>query len=934
MRSRKVGTSAGPSHNEFVTPFIASSASVLFLLFLCLRFFTLRLKRTTPSSDPPHHYSFHSLRRATNSFSTRIGHGGFGPVFSALLPPSSTPVAVKFMDSTSLQGQREFHNELFFAPMLRSSYVVPPIGFCSEPQRRRFLLVYHLMDNGNLHDALLRRNSPHFINWNKRFHLIFDIAKGIQYLHSFDTPIIHGDIKPSNILLDRCFSAKIADFGLAQFKTDQLLISAVESENKINQELDSEVEDTECVTVLAEMSSLKKNHKGNEVRVSCSGPVVKDYVMDWIGKEVEKEIGKVELVIGADSNSGSSIGKTGKNKSKKKLEWWESMDEQKEVLNKVKRKPVREWWKEEYSQDLAKEKKKNKKKQQQYRNGGNSDDDLWVRDDALYSDLYVNKSKTKHSRRNSGSSVDSWFRGISGELRRAGRNSYESAASGEIPKSGVSTTPSMRGTMFYVAPEYGYNGDVLSEKCDVYSFGVLLLVIISGRRPLQVMTSSPISEFQRANLVSWARLCARKGKLIELVDQSIQSLDKEQALLCIKLALLCLQKSPVRRPSMNEVVGMLSGELEPPQLPVEHSSSPSHFPFKSKKEESRNVNNNNSSRDYPWEIYTLKELLRATNNFHQDNKIGEGGFGSVYWGRSSKGIEIAVKRLKAMTAKAEMEFAVEVEVLGRVRHKNLLGLRGFYAGGEERLIVYDYMPNHSLLTHLHAHLASHCFLDWPTRMRIAIGSAEGLAYLHHEANPHIIHRDIKASNVLLDNEFEAKVADFGFAKLIPEGVTHVTTRVKGTLGYLAPEYAMWGKVSESCDVYSFGILLIEIISAKKPIEKLPGGVKRDIVQWVTPYIQKGVFNHIADAKLKGKFDIEQLKSVITIAMRCTDISPDKRPSMEEVVEWLKGNVGKRRKEILTLSYKNGEDNDENYEEIETKHSNLKVVSENDRHVIR
>ncbi|CAL0300733.1 unnamed protein product [Lupinus luteus] len=358
--------------------------------------------------------------------------------------------------------------------------------------------------------------------------------------------------------------------------------------------------------------------------------------------------------------------------------------------------------------------------------------------------------------------------------------------------------------------------------------------------------------------------------------------------------------------------------------------------FASEEEQTKtgNVNNNNSSMDYPWEIYTLKELLRATNNFHQDNKIGEGGFGSVYWGRSSKGIEIAVKRLKAMTAKAEMEFAVEVEVLGRVRHKNLLGLRGFYAGGEERLIVYDYMPNHSLLTHLHGHLASDCFLDWPRRMRIAIGSAEGLAYLHHEANPHIIHRDIKASNVLLDNEFEAKVADFGFAKLIPEGVTHLTTRVKGTLGYLAPEYAMWGKVSESCDVYSFGILLIEIISAKKAIEKLAGGVKRDIVQWVTPYVQKGVFNHIADAKLKGKFDIEQLKSVMTIAMRCTDISPDKRPSMEEVVEWLKGNVGKRRKEIPNLRYKNGEDNDEKYEEIETKQSNLKVVSENDRHVIR
>ncbi|OMO85953.1 hypothetical protein CCACVL1_09912 [Corchorus capsularis] len=281
-------------------------------------------------------------------------------------------------------------------------------------------------------------------------------------------------------------------------------------------------------------------------------------------------------------------------------------------------------------------------------------------------------------------------------------------------------------------------------------------------------------------------------------------------------------------------------------------------------------------------------------------------------------VQIAVKRLKAMSAKAEMEFAVEVEILGRVRHKNLLGLRGFYAGGNERLIVYDYMPNHSLITHLHGQLAIDCLLDWPRRMTIAIGAAEGLAYLHHEANPHIIHRDIKASNVLLDTNFEAKVADFGFAKLKPEGVTHLTTRVKGTLGYLAPEYAMWGKVSESCDVYSFGILLLEIVSAKKPIEKLPGGVKRDIVQWVTPYVQKGAFDHIADPRLKGKFDRSQLKSTVMIAMKCTDNNPDNRPSMLEVVDWLKGGMRRRKKEVPNIEDKlEVEDHQENGENDET-----------------
>ncbi|XP_057514280.1 PTI1-like tyrosine-protein kinase At3g15890 [Actinidia eriantha] len=241
-----------------------------------------------------------------------------------------------------------------------------------------------------------------------------------------------------------------------------------------------------------------------------------------------------------------------------------------------------------------------------------------------------------------------------------------------------------------------------------------------------------------------------------------------------------------------------------------------------------------------------------------------------------------------MNSKAEMEFAVEVEVLGRVRHKNLLGLRGYCAAAEQRLIVYDYMPNLSLLSHLHGQFAGEVQLDWKRRMKIALGSAEGLLYLHHEVTPHIIHRDIKASNVLLDSNFEPLVADFGFAKLIPEGVSHMTTRVKGTLGYLAPEYAMWGKVSESCDVYSFGILLLELLTGRKPIEKLPGGIKRTITEWAEPMILKGRFKDLADPKLGGNFDESQLKMGVNVAALCVQNEPEKRPTMREVVGILKG----------------------------------------------
>jgi serine/threonine protein kinase len=294
-----------------------------------------------------------------------------------------------------------------------------------------------------------------------------------------------------------------------------------------------------------------------------------------------------------------------------------------------------------------------------------------------------------------------------------------------------------------------------------------------------------------------------------------------------------------------------------------------------------------------WRIFSYKELHAATNGFSEENKLGEGGFGSVYWGKTPDGLQIAVKRLKAVNnSKAEMEFAVEVEVLARVRHRNLLGLRGYCAGpaADHRMIVYDYMPNLSLLSHLHGQFAAEARLDWPRRVAVAVGSAEGLVHLHHEAAPHIIHRDIKASNVLLDSDFAPLVADFGFAKLVPEGVSHMTTRVKGTLGYLAPEYAMWGKVSGACDVYSFGILLLELISGRKPIERLPSGAKRTITEWAEPLIARGRLGDLVDPRLRGAFDADQLARLVECAALCVQGEPERRPDMRTVVRILRGDA--------------------------------------------
>lgn len=644
------------------------------MFLFCFRRITR--KRTVPAdSKPPYEFSYSVLRRATGSFAAthRLGQGGFGSVFRGTLPPSSPAnnknVAVKLMDSGSLQGEREFQNEVLFASKLDCPYVVSVLGFSSDRKRRRMLLVYELMSNGNLQDALLHRKCPELMQWKQRFLIAVDIAKGIEYLHSLDPPVIHGDIKPSNILLDQFFSAKIADFGLARLKSEDQTLSEIvvaesdglklESNGVVGTEdYGSVVEEAESVAttgleefnlggvdqspeslvrvpgsataspetlevitaspdaigapVSPEMMEKASPLEGTFEKGSVEGEKevvngakmsgeatkrtsgkdwwwkqdnggaesgkVKDYVMEWIGTEIKKE--RPNSDWSATSSSGRSSGKLDRKKSKKRLEWWISMDEEKEKKakswKKEKRKPVREWWREEYCEELARKKKKKKKKKQ----GGvysdeNGGEQWWAGDE----DLNSEKKKKKRSR--SVGSMDWWLDGLSGELWRGRGNSHD-WMSGEIPKSGnMSSTPSMRGTVCYVAPEYGGGGD-LSEKSDVYSFGVLLLVLIAGRRPLEVTGSA--SEIQRANLISWARHLARGRKLVDLVDKNVECLDREQALLCIRVALLCLQKSPSCRPSMKEVVGMMTGELDPPQLPAEFSPSPpSNFPFKSRK---------------------------------------------------------------------------------------------------------------------------------------------------------------------------------------------------------------------------------------------------------------------------------------------------------------------------------------------------------------
>eukprot|EP01018_Ginkgo_biloba_P025010 Gb_27827 [translate_table: standard] len=280
--------------------------------------------------------------------------------------------------------------------------------------------------------------------------------------------------------------------------------------------------------------------------------------------------------------------------------------------------------------------------------------------------------------------------------------------------------------------------------------------------------------------------------------------------------------------------------------------------------------------------FSYNELKEATNNFSNDNEIGSGGYGKVYKGLLAAGGEmVAIKRAKEESLQGAAEFKNEIELLSRVHHKNLVGLIGFCFEEGEQMLVYEYMPNGTLRDNLHR-----IHLDWGRRIRIALGVARGLSYLHNHANPPIIHRDVKSSNILLDESLTAKVADLGLSKLVAGGKSYVSTQVKGTLGYVDPEYYMTQQLSQKSDVYSFGVVLMETITARQPIE---GG--RYIVREVRSSLErggvKGIERELLDPFLRDSSSaLTGFQKFVSLAVRCAEESGASRPDMSEVVKEL------------------------------------------------
>uniref|UniRef100_A0A0A9F6N2 non-specific serine/threonine protein kinase n=1 Tax=Arundo donax TaxID=35708 RepID=A0A0A9F6N2_ARUDO len=282
--------------------------------------------------------------------------------------------------------------------------------------------------------------------------------------------------------------------------------------------------------------------------------------------------------------------------------------------------------------------------------------------------------------------------------------------------------------------------------------------------------------------------------------------------------------------------------------------------------------------------FTFKDLFVATRSFNEANFIGEGGFGKVYKGKIN-GQEVAVKQLARDGVQGSHEFLVEVLMLTVLNHPNLVSLVGFCAQGDERLLVYEYMPFGSLEGRLFDVPVGKQPLDWNTRVRIAVGVAEGLSYLHNVADPPIIYRDMKAANILLSEDFSPKLSDFGLAKVGPVGDrTHVSTRVMGTYGYCAPDYIVSGKLTMKSDIYSFGVLLLELITGRRIYDASRPKPEQNLLTWSRPFLHdKRKFHLLADPALRGCYPPSSLKHLVVISIMCLQDQPHVRPIIADVV---------------------------------------------------
>ncbi|XP_064981166.1 L-type lectin-domain containing receptor kinase SIT2-like isoform X2 [Musa acuminata AAA Group] len=844
----------------------------------------------------PHRFSYRDLFIATKGFKDKemLGIGGFGKVYKGVLQTSKSEIAVKRVSHESQQGMREFIAEIVSIGRLRHRNLVRLLGYCRR--KGELLLVYDYMPNGSLDRFLYDQEKP-TLDWATRFRIIKGVASGLLYLHEdWEQVVIHRDIKASNVLLDNELNGRLGDFGLARLYdhgTDPHTTHIVGTMGYLSPELVRTGKATTVTDVFAFGVFL--------LEVACGRRPVDSVaygeeliLLDWVvenwrkgsilatrdrrlGNEYVME--EVELVLKLGLLCSHPL-PTGRPSMRQVVEYLEGEAALPELSPTYLGFSVLALLHNEGFDDYI----------MSYPSGNgmaffvSPTEDFSAALGSQFLGLFNQSSDGNSNNHVLAIEIDTNYNpdvldiddnhvgiDINGVISNASHAAgYYANDNGSFTYLSLRSEKAMQVWIDYDGHEMLLNvtmapirmakphKPLLSATIDLSS------VLLSD--PMYVGFSSSTGSFKTSHYVlGWS---FRMNGIAEPLDYSL-------------LPSLPRAKSNGKSKVLDIVLPLASAGLAVIIAGIIVFMVRWRIKYAEVLED--------------WELeygprrFSYRDLFIATKGFKDKELLGIGGFGKVYKGvlKTSKS-EIAVKRVSHESRQGMREFIAEIVSIGRLRHRNLVQLLGYCRRKGELLLVYDYMPNGSLDKFLYGQ--DKPTLDWATRFRIVKDVASGLLYLHEGWEQVVIHRDIKASNVLLDNELNGRLGDFGLARLYDHGTDPHTTHIVGTMGYLAPELVRTGKATTVTDVFAFGVFLLEVACGRRPVDSVAYGEELILLDWVVENWRKGSILATIDPRLGNEYVMEAVELVLKLGLLCSHPLPTGRPSMRQVVEYLEGEA--------------------------------------------